>query len=536
MPRIILNATTKPVTKNLFDALTALRHESTSRMVWIDALCINQDDIEERGAQVQMMTQIYKSASKVLIWLGVWGPEVPHSLGLINMLSYAYSATKGRNLEVVELKREMGNIGLPYSTHPAWENLVLLWGRPWFSRVWVMQEAAMAQHAVFLIGDEEIEYKHMIDASVMIDQADWSQAAVAKRNMSIMMIENYRQHEEDDVEERRVRELKSTLLIMLLAVRSRKTTDNRDRVFAVLGLASDVISPKFPGGINLKPDYTLSTGEVYLQTAQRLIQHSKNLVVLGAAGLNTYQSAEVEGLPSWVPDWSLQGAPHPLTQRSLNDRYAATPHSTCTSYFSGCGRELFIEGHIVDIVATSRPAPDAENAIAVLNSWIDLARNNKPFELANSDEFMRTLIADQGLSGDGVGMFEKLGFYEWLRIVMNANGHNISKEASRGGAVVDDMVAQVRFLRYEGLASEVISHRSFFITESGRMGVGGKETKDGDMVVLVKGAALTLVLRKANLEQGDAKEKWILIGESYVDGLVYGEGWDEEKIVEFIVV
>ena len=58
-----------PITRNLFDALQRLRTEAP-RLLWIDALCINQDDLEEKGNQVARMGHIYRNASRVVVWLG----------------------------------------------------------------------------------------------------------------------------------------------------------------------------------------------------------------------------------------------------------------------------------------------------------------------------------------------------------------------------------------------------------------------------------------------------------------------------------
>jgi hypothetical protein len=58
------------VSANLFSALLKLRDSGLLRMIWVDALCINQEDVEERGQQVQIMATMYASASQVIVWLG----------------------------------------------------------------------------------------------------------------------------------------------------------------------------------------------------------------------------------------------------------------------------------------------------------------------------------------------------------------------------------------------------------------------------------------------------------------------------------
>ncbi|KAH8702916.1 heterokaryon incompatibility protein-domain-containing protein, partial [Phaeosphaeriaceae sp. PMI808] len=58
------------VTNNLYSALQHLRYKDKERILWIDAICINQEDWNERSAQVVIMRNIYQRAERVLVWLG----------------------------------------------------------------------------------------------------------------------------------------------------------------------------------------------------------------------------------------------------------------------------------------------------------------------------------------------------------------------------------------------------------------------------------------------------------------------------------
>ena len=72
---IEINGRRMPVTKNLSLALRHLRYPGRDRILWIDAICINQNNNEERGHQVQQMASIYKKAEQVIVWLGRATPE-----------------------------------------------------------------------------------------------------------------------------------------------------------------------------------------------------------------------------------------------------------------------------------------------------------------------------------------------------------------------------------------------------------------------------------------------------------------------------
>ena len=131
-----------PITKSLHQGLRRLRLDDKPRMLWVDALCINQRDIEERSRQVQRMAVIYRSAENVLIWLGEWpsNAECSHSdycqaLWLTNYLYHDKEPSRSQTL------------------HHMCEHLVDILELPWFRRLWVIQELALAiKDPVVLIG------------------------------------------------------------------------------------------------------------------------------------------------------------------------------------------------------------------------------------------------------------------------------------------------------------------------------------------------------------------------------------------------
>jgi hypothetical protein len=77
---ILLDGQPTSITRNLWTALKYIRKSGTSRTLWIDAICINQNDMHERNEQVRQMGQIYSQASRVLIWLGPPDAEIENTM------------------------------------------------------------------------------------------------------------------------------------------------------------------------------------------------------------------------------------------------------------------------------------------------------------------------------------------------------------------------------------------------------------------------------------------------------------------------
>jgi hypothetical protein len=136
---IIVNGRSLGITTNLHAALLRLRYRSTSRLLWIDAICINQTDIEERAAQVERMATIYALAECVLVWLG---PEQNRSNHAFNLIRKA-AQTRGTGGEVLE-SSAIGNFSdlqMVGTSKPGIFSdagaLHRLLSRAWFSRIWV---------------------------------------------------------------------------------------------------------------------------------------------------------------------------------------------------------------------------------------------------------------------------------------------------------------------------------------------------------------------------------------------------------------
>ncbi|KAL2061762.1 hypothetical protein VTL71DRAFT_7140 [Oculimacula yallundae] len=271
--------------QNLAGSLRFLRSEDKKRLLWIDAICINQADIVERSAQVSRMRDIFSMASRVIVWVG---PSTEDSKVAMEKLDYlgkqAVSTTERRRLPAPEAEEKSwyeSSVQLPFD-EKTWQAIRSLLKRPWFERLWVVQEAHLARKGLFLCGNEQLDwitFRYAILTFWYNKAASWSLPSV------IRLIGNLVEFLPD----------KHPISDILYQVYGRSCTDSRDRVYGIHGL----FPPSFQKLIH--PDYSLSVEEVYRNTTVAHINFSKRLEMLRLCHTEEY---EASSLPSWAPDLS----------------------------------------------------------------------------------------------------------------------------------------------------------------------------------------------------------------------------------------
>jgi len=177
---ILCDGHPQSVTPNLAVALRHLRLPHMIRNVWIDAICVNQDNLKERSQQVRLMSEIYSLAWRVVVWLG----EDDNSLATmaietINWFVKDCCSTIRMELDDIDLSSgsdsdekirnvypmtEAMKLPAPIQTPDEWKALEWFFERPWSSRIWVIQEVAFAP-ALIYIGSYEIGWKEVAIAA-----------------------------------------------------------------------------------------------------------------------------------------------------------------------------------------------------------------------------------------------------------------------------------------------------------------------------------------------------------------------------------
>jgi hypothetical protein len=327
------------ITRNLHDALFHLRLKDKSRLIWVDAICINQQDRAERASQVSIMNQIYQNSLRTLIWLGPGNEKTPHAFKQLHELaSQAEAEASGTSDPTLRFGEHLNRND---------STIELLIEFPWWNRVWVVQELVLAPAALLVCGDQTMQWdRFSFTYDAALKHGLWNQilfgfiydASFVPFN-SIYNL--YVWHTTGDL---RAIGPADQLLHLLVALRGRKATDARDKVFSALGIMNDL-----GGTVGIVPDYDTPVEGIYKTTASCILQASCNLDILGVCSTRHLNESTFD-LPSWVPDWSTTGVvAEPLFVTQQTSKFTASGDTKSSPRFPDSST-LLLSGHLFDTV------------------------------------------------------------------------------------------------------------------------------------------------------------------------------------------
>jgi hypothetical protein len=231
------------VRENLYRALLALRDTQSTRVLWVDALCINQSEVRERNHQVARMHEIYKSARKVLVWLGVQRDNSNVCFDCLNEL-------RTRVIGADEFLPDQ----LGASTLQA---LFALLTRPYWRRVWIIQEVLCASEIELICGSKCLPWPKANPLEPLIKAKHKEVPKDASKQSLIREISG----SPGAIILRERSYFKSQSWLMILSLCSRLNSqcwDIRDRVYGLIGLVGEYHSFK------ITPDYSKTVFQLYV--------------------------------------------------------------------------------------------------------------------------------------------------------------------------------------------------------------------------------------------------------------------------------
>jgi len=511
-----------PITQNLFNALKRIRQPGSSTLLWIDAICINQTNIAERNNQIGLMRQIFNRASQVVAWLGGEDPDTKSAFALVEKISAATtSVTPEAIRDNFWTPRFMESMGLPQLPSTQWYTLSKLFGRPYFKRIWVVQELVVATNVIARYGSLTIRWEHIDHVGRLLLATGWRQAFNIRSRTSPRApvfqktISNIK---------RSFSELQGgrgmSLGLLLCVTRRFLATDLRDKVVALVGLANNVTAQNAQP---ILPNYLKSTVNVYTDVTGFSVVQERSLTLLSA--VEDVSDRHIANLPSWVPDYSVWGSEVIFGHPKSHIQYRAAGASGVSVRWTPGSSVLAVGGFEYDEVeeVSSDIFDDTQRHKEIILEWLRMAEPLLRKGTLGIDAFWRTLLGDCDRDTHPAPKKWANHFASYLRLL---GAQNISsfwatawaEETFSGNASV-----------FQASLEYVAWRRRFFITCKGHIGLGRPSMKPGDSVCILSGGQVPFLLRKDG-------NHYHFVGESYIHGLMKGEVMHHEfEMEEFLI-
>ena len=490
-----------PITENLSKALFHLRLADRIRVLWVDAICINQQDLIERSHQVTLLRDTFERAENVIVWLG---------------------EDTGDANEAFEILRSVGSSSTIYTAalvvSERGKALRKLLGRSWFRRIWVVQELICARKATITCGNHTMDWEIFLELAGIIKQVDQVQQfedwSVLATLFTLVCMKVGRQ--------RRKQKAKTTLEQLLYNYRSCLASDPRDKVFALVGMASGPIAAAYT------PNYSTDVFELYRNLAVHLIIAERNSDVL-------VHCADLVGskwplLPSWVPDWSqtLSINCSPIFNPGA---YNAAAGTSFKGRVNEDLDELFLDGVIlsnVEVVGSAwsfgamrnHPKNLIKRRIELNEEYLDMFRQSPRYRDCYWSAFTRALVADKDHIGSRVCQRDLSRIYvTWRKYTSQClSSHHMIRRCRYFGELVDTLEYQ-EIHNLELAMDYAACGRTFCLFDDGRAGWLPATAEVGDRVAIFLGATVPILLRPRD-------NGYIVLGEAYVHEMMDGQAFE----------
>ncbi|KAK4450969.1 HET-domain-containing protein [Podospora aff. communis PSN243] len=253
---------------NLAIALRYLRRLDQPRVLWIDAMCINQADLDERCEQVKRMRDIYALATQTVVWMGEEGDESTAALDTLvylgNQVEHYGNVYFGDAPDAAEPDWWLPTVQLPYNDD-TWAALRALVHRPWFGRAWVLQEVLLSgERAMLQCGRHCVPWMPIRKAFLTLKLKQ-----IPHDLLTWVMLYARAIYSHDA----------RSLCRLLGWARGRLCTDARDKIYGLLGLVSPAITA------NIRLDYSMPVEQVYIDAVLSHLRVTHRLEMLGLCSL-----------------------------------------------------------------------------------------------------------------------------------------------------------------------------------------------------------------------------------------------------------
>lgn len=562
--KIICNGHLLKVEQNLFDFLKyAMSGEPKSWLgpedkIWIDAISINQDNLAERSAQVRLMAEIYKAARAVLVWLGNDDHndddndddnDTQYVVELLKRISDTpkekMSELKKLQIHHLEFLEVFGRSG---GSAERWQSLKKMFSRTWFSRVWIIQEIAFSTSIMVLYGRYSLPWEDCVKAceflsySVVGDLQTSRETPFTGSNADILS--QFQQSNSND------------LLNVLVYTRPFEASDPKDKIFAVLGLAT-LGATQVPAMEIIRVDYGLTPAEVFLETTWAIIENSKNMNII--AEVEDPRLKNITDAPTWVPDFSSVHRPSIYHQsQALKADGGLKQSLTSLSNRRWLGTAAYRLGDVVASAGLGIAQPFTEYFSKILVLLFDLS----PKYITGEDRLevlWRTMIQNGSEWVSPAPASTAQSFRDWV-LVSLAMAANEKVKPAATQECIDTMIAQLETYSESDLTGimpehirgaiktlqstldrnsyEVLEsagkygqellyyrHMRIFRTDTGLLGLGQPSLRTANSLWIIPGVSVPMVLQATGPEN-----HFNVVGPAYVYGVMNGEALERDQL------
>ncbi|KAI0514663.1 heterokaryon incompatibility protein-domain-containing protein [Xylaria bambusicola] len=423
---LFVNGAPVPASTGLFEVLHQLQRETEPVVVWIDALCINHADEDERekSVQVSQLAQIYSAAEKTFVYLGAtsdrsdeamkvlrrladeqltlnafianWTPQLGHQLVQKMLPARFVHSSAAENKEPLELQQELDSLRAP---------LKALMERDYWTDLWSLVELCLSHRGLVVCGKHALPLDHFYSAARALDHiinhltySKWLAAAMNPATSSAQStvlsgeeVSNISQSPALRILGRRdeyrrdadswLKALDSPLFTLLSRFYAEtqlplRVSDPRDRVYALACLATDISE------LGLNVDYHKDVDAVYAETSAAFLQKHPRVLQLARGTLSAG-----DNLTSWAIDWGNMRPPPPSTLSS-----SERPFNAC-----GPADSRFYRAEL-----------SASNQITLKAAVVDKVQEiGTPYQVATESESESETKAKEDASKDEVGDGDK---------------------------------------------------------------------------------------------------------------------------------
>ena len=517
------------VTLSAARALHRMRSPVRSRILWIDAICIDQGSDKERSEQVAIMADIYRNTSRNLVWLGDDGGS-----------SKAAVSTLERVLQSIrDETRDYGDLWLPVHTPEGrlkfdgsaldpridLTHLRPLFLSPWFTRLWVAQEVALSRINLCYFGPVTIDLVDVLRAAIWLtyNQNCFPAQSVFSPNLnaacSLWYLVDY---------QFAVGKFHRGFYPVFDRLRYFMATVPVDNVYALLGILNTRSAGVQQNLAQIVPDYTRPLMEVFRDFTRAMIEDSKRLWILQEANARDHTRSG----PSWAHHFDFKGieydtyGPGKLDDRFRSDNDIGLPESTISHTKDPNILTLF--GFVADEIQCLAARMNTQDLwyrsgmIPTLNEIKALAdkmsvlwpQRNIEREIADTLVAGRNAENEQFEEGDMKYYEAFLGYLEEY--------HEFPPAPEYTHTTSLDGNAQ-RAVWYGHRMQRACFRRRFSVTRSGFVGLCPEISQHGDFVVILYGSAVPFVIRPVGSGQ------YRLVGECYIHGIMNGEAVKKHK-------